>query len=411
MLRLSSAKFLSNRRGNLAMLTALMLPVLLGTTGLITDTVESVMFKREMQRQADSGAMAGAFALAQQKSVSTSVNLDLTRNANRTLTIAPVIQQPPASGSYAGSVKAVRVVLATDVDLPFTHMITRASRRISAEATAALISQGEYCVLALESTAVTGITMTGNASVTLGCGMATNSPANDAVTASGSSAIIATPIAAVGGLQPSSNYLSPTTLQPYSIPVADPYANLPDPAISNGSGKVNVQPSKIQSFSPGTYKGMDIQGTATFAPGIYYIDGGQFSVGAQGVVIGTGVTIVLTSATAAGNPSSIATVDMNGGATLSITAPTSGTYKGVLFYQDRRALDGNNKVNGNATSKLEGALYFPKQGIEFSGNSSADVKCLQVVGRRVTFTGNSNILNVCPAGSGSFKGTRVKLVA
>ena len=38
--------------------------------------------------------------------------------------------------------------------------------------------------------------------------------------------------------------------------------------------------------------------------------------------------------------------------------------------------------------------------------------CLQMVGKRVVFNGNSEIDNVCPSGSGAsaFIGTRVRLV-
>jgi hypothetical protein len=122
----------------------------------------------------------------------------------------------------------------------------------------------------------------------------------------------------------------------------------------------------------------------------------------------------MTSRTAATNPSSIAGADMNGGATVNLTAPTSGTYAGVLFYQDRRALDsGSNKINGNSSSKFQGAIYFPSQKLWFNGTSGMDIKCVQMVARRIEFNGNSAITNICPAGSGagSFKGTRVKLVA
>jgi len=39
--------------------------------------------------------------------------------------------------------------------------------------------------------------------------------------------------------------------------------------------------------------------------------------------------------------------------------------------------------------------------------------CMQIVAKDVTFTGNSAINNTCPvgSGSGSFKGSKVRLVA
>ncbi len=63
-----------------------------------------------------------------------------------------------------------------------------------------------------------------------------------------------------------------------------------------------------------------------------------------------------------------ATVDFNGKATLNLTAPTSGTLAGVLIYQGRRSVNTNNvsKINGDAASKLQGAIYFPNQGVDFA---------------------------------------------
>ena len=124
--------------------------------------------------------------------------------------------------------------------------------------------------------------------------------------------------------------------------------------------------------------------------------------------------LILTSANAGSDPGSIATITMNGGANVNLSASTSGTYAGVIFYQDRRAIDsGTNKINGNSSSKYQGAIYMPNQEVQFSGTSGMVTQCFQLVARRITFTGNSSVTNQCPANSGasSFKGTRVRLVS
>jgi hypothetical protein len=329
-----------------------------------------------------------------------------------TLSASPVIENAPTTGAYAGDTDAVRVVLQTSNVLPFSSFFLSSPPVITVEATAAAVTSGEYCVVSLESTTAVGVTMQGNASVNMGCGIITNSRASNAVTAGGSSVIVATPVAAVGGLQSSNNYVSPTTLQPYTIQQPDPYAALPEPVLPNCSGKVTVNPQGTQTISPGCYRGMDLKGTVTLQSGVYYIDGSSFSVGSQATVVGTGVTIILTSNTAATNPGSIANVDINGGANIQLTAPTSGTYAGVLFYQDRRATDsGTNKINGNASSTLQGAIYMPAQAVEFSGTSGMTTNCLKLVSRRVTFTGNNSISNQCDGtGVDDIIGTQIRLV-
>jgi hypothetical protein len=96
-----------------------------------------------------------------------------------------------------------------------------------------------------------------------------------------------------------------------------------------------------------------------------------------------------------------------------MVAPKSGTYKGLMMYQDRRAtFDNAIQINGNNGSKMEGAYYFPRADFTFNGTSGIDSKCLQIVTKRVQFTGNSAITNVCPSdsGGGAFDGQRIRLV-
>ena len=411
-------RFLRCASGNILVIAGASMPLIIGAGGLAVDTVQWTEWKRELQREADSASLAGAYALAQTKSVSASATADLSRTGQITLSTTPTIESPPSTGSYAGNNTAVRVALQTRRALPFTSMFLSAAPTIGAQATAAVISNGRYCMQALNPSANVGITLQGNATVNLGCGMETNSTGSNAVYAGGSASVTATPIAAVGGLSPSSNYVSPTTLLPYTIPQSDPYASLPTPTASNFTScnnKLSVGPnSSVSGVTPGCYRGMDIKGTVALNPGVYYIDGDSLTIGSQATLTGTGVTIILTSSTAATTPSSIATASINGGATINLTAPTSGTYNGVLFYQDRRAVDTGgsnaNQINGNASSTLQGAFYFPHQQITFNGTAGMTTNCVQIVAWNITFTGNSTINNQCPGGPGGWVGSRVQLV-
>ena len=79
--------------------------------------------------------------------------------------------------------------------------------------------------------------------------------------------------------------------------------------------------------------------------------------------------------------------------------PSSDPYAGVLFYQDRRALSfqGSNLIDnqsqGGSLTDLRGAMYFPNQEIVFTGGAETGDGCLQLVARKVTFTGNGTIAN------------------
>jgi hypothetical protein len=278
-------------------------------------------------------------------------------------------------------------------------------------------------MVSLENGGVTGITFSGSTSVDLGCGIVTNSKSNAAISAGGSASIHATPVAAVGDVPPSSAYASGTTLLPWSPVQADPYAALPrtpSPPPDCTWVSLDSQPNRTNdlrtTISPdGNYcvrNGADIKGTTILPPGIYYIDGGSLSFGAQANLQGSGVTFILTSSTPA-DPSSFATVSMNGGAVVNLTAPASGTYAGLLFYQDPRTPYGTDLINGNSASTYQGGLYFPSRQLTFNGNTGMHPECLQLVALTLVFSGNSSIQNSCPADSGAhdFNAMFVRLVA
>jgi hypothetical protein len=169
---------------------------------------------------------------------------------------------------------------------------------------------------------------------------------------------------------------------------------------------------------------VSISGTVTFPDNsVIVLDGGSLSIGAQANVNCNGCTFILTNRSTATSPT-IGNVDINAGANLNLKAPgTSATgvaaaYAGILMYQDRRASDGTNanvqsRINGNATSFLQGAIYFPSQQVTFNGTAGMSTNCLQLVARRVYYSGNMHISNTCPSDShaGAFDGKKVRLVA
>jgi Flp pilus assembly protein TadG len=57
-------KLWRDRRGNALVLAGAALPLVIGSAGLATDTIEWALWKRQLQRLADSGAQAGVYAIA-----------------------------------------------------------------------------------------------------------------------------------------------------------------------------------------------------------------------------------------------------------------------------------------------------------------------------------------------------------
>jgi hypothetical protein len=167
-----------------------------------------------------------------------------------------------------------------------------------------------------------------------------------------------------------------------ALPAADPYAALPTP-----QSTTTCQNDNLKTLQPGTYcKGLSLSGNVTLSPGVYVIQAGDFKANSNAQISGDGVTIYLAGSSR---------VSMNGTATVKLSAPTEGTYSGVLFYGDRTNLGGSNKLNGTADSLLTGALYFPKQEVDYLGNFSGKGGCTQVIADTIQWSGNSTVNQDC----------------
>jgi Flp pilus assembly protein TadG len=375
-------------RGNALMIAAGAMPVIMASAGFAVDTIYLSVLKRQMQRAADSSALAGAYALSQEASPDNAVTRDLTRNKFPALAGAQQVTVAPSLGYQ----KTVRVQLRTTPHLPFSTMFTKSRATITSDATAAIVEGGEFCVLSLYNGTAPGVDIGGNATLNLGCGLAANSTGSNAIHAFGSSAVTASPIMAVGGLNGSTNYNGTTKLQPHAAEQTDPFAGVPDPVLpTNCGGKLQVKhndPPPV--FTTKCFSEIDIDGAVALPPGTYYVNGGDLSFGSQAKVVGTGVTFVMT-----GPGGAAGDLNMNGQANLNLTAPTSGDFKDILFYRDRRATNIDIKINGGADMLFKGALYFPSSDVTFTGNAGFSATCFQMVGQILTFRGNATINNSC----------------
>jgi hypothetical protein len=400
---------ISSERGNVLVIGAAVLPLLLGSAAFAVDTIQLSVWKRQLQRAADSSAIAGAYALAVDTDTHDAIHRDLDKNAFPVLTQEEEIWVGPRLGFN----RTVRVRLVATRTAPFMSIFTDHASTIQADATAALVDDGTFCMVSLYNGTSAGIDVNGNADVTLGCGMKSNCTGTSCVTSGGSSSITASPIAAVGGIKgDTNNFVPPTKLQPYAAAQADPFAYLPDPSQNqaplgcNGvlsSDTVWHSDQTTECFLSSSVKPSDVLNIPAGKTVMIY--GGDIDW--KGDVNGSNVTIVMT-----GPNGQAGDLIINSQANLNLSSPASGTYKGVLFYRDRRASNIEIKINGGASSHLTGALYFPTSDITFAGNSGMDVKCLQMVGQILKFRGGANISNVCPSASGAsaFQQTVVRLV-
>jgi len=401
---------LSCQSGNVMAIAAASMPLLIGAAAIGVDTIQVTLAKRELQRAADASALAGAYALVQSKPAADAVDKDLALNNRITLSTTRVVQNAPTTGSYSGNARAVRVVLTASRSTPFMGFFNRTTQTVSAEATAAWVYNGKFCMIAKESGNATGITFTGSTNVNLGCGVATNSTSATAIVAAGNADVTASPVAAVGNVPSSSGYASGTVLLPYSPVQTDPFEGLANPAppANCKTGTFNVKNNGADTLVETStnvicYESYDFKGTYDFGSNkTIYVAGGNLGFNANANITCVHCTFVLTgpigTTAAQATATPIATLNMHGSAVLDVSAANTGTYSGLLMYQDPRATAGNFvSINGNSASTFVGGFYFPRADITFNGNTGMHTECIQLIARRLTFSGNSSITNVCPS--------------
>jgi Flp pilus assembly protein TadG len=414
--------------GQTLILFGLSLLPILGVIGLALDGGQWMLWKRQLRTAADLSALAGANAIGDGHPVKSSVERALTRNATRSFTII-AIQSPPTSGSRIGKTNAVRVVLETQQPLPFSSVFVKQAPKIRVVSTAEVRNEVPNCVIALDGTETTGLSVSGSASVTMNCGMATNAAGSSALLADGQLVDVAA-LSAVGSVVEGSAVTPGTMINEGISPVGDPYAGrLPIPDLSTvcaGAVDVSAKPQDVLTISPGCYGSLNVDGTLYLQPGTYYLDraatgSGNVEIAATGHIKGDGVTLIFTNSGSSPAGGDFGRFKANGTSMVELSAPTSGTYQGVVMYQDRRATPGsttNFLVAGNSgtnnqghsvLSYIQGSVYSPGSNTTMTGNSSLRTDCMQLVAKRVTFTGNTTIKNTCPSGSGAqaYGGTKV----
>jgi hypothetical protein len=398
-----SSFLLRDIKGNIAIATALTLPLLAGGAGFGVETAYWYHKDLELQQAADKSAYTAALEKRSgsnaSKILSTATAI-ATDNGYEPGTLA--VHYPPATGAYAGNTSAIEVDLSIELPRYFTAFFSEGNVVENVRAVALMQTAANACVLALSKTQSHAALFSGSADLKLvGCTVMSNSLTSDSVRVQGSAKLTTDCIIAVGDVNLTSG--AHTTACPAPItqapPAADPFADVPAPG-SSGPTYTNTSGAVLQ---PGNYtNGMNLSGTKTLSPGVYVVSGGNFKINANANISGSGVTIYFKAGTS---------VSINGTATVNLSAPTSGTYSGMLFFGDRSATD-SVTLNGTADSKFTGAVYFANQDVNYLGNFSGNGGCTQVVGKTVEWSGNTTINQDCTAyGMGSIAALQlVKLV-
>ncbi len=399
-----------DRRAVVAVVTAIIFPVLLGIAALALDVGRLQDLKRRQKNAAIAAALSAGHELwlvngkdaarFEAKQDAARNNFD-DNNADITITV----NIPPLGGNYAGVANHAEVIIEEDVRTYFAGVFGQDVVTVRSRAVTGLIKHADACVIALEETRPQSMVITGTATLAAQCGIEVNSRNDSALFLAGQPLCLTSPtfIGISGGIQGAGNSpcVSPDPVQ--SPPVNDPldylHANAPyytgtcdyfNVVITSGDDPVTLNPGTYCSgVVLGNYTDADtgvtrvgwipipairITGsTVTFAPGVYTLTGG-ISISGNATVTGEEVTFFNTSVDPQ-RRNLWGAFDISGDPTVTLSAPTSGDYEGVLFWDDYRAPNRmpSHRFVGNAVSIFGGALYFKQTNVTWGGsNDSAD---------------------------------------
>ncbi len=403
--------FCSNQSGNIAVATALALPVLLGGTGLSVEVGYWYFQKQAMQNAADSAAVAAATAAGssydeEARAVAAQYGFAHGQKSVSVYASNNAVCPTGEPDCFAVTITSyVPLFLSSVVGYNGTTTVSTvvngkvvASRQTELTSTAIASRVGtprDYCIMALgENGAKWDMLINGGSKSEIkNCGIMSN----DTMRCNGQGQIADYADSPQGDS-------SPCGQEAHSRPaqkIPDPYAPLadnipPDPCYGNYSGRL-VSSSNGYTLWCGEFK---LTSNKAYSDTTFVIYNGNLNTNGYNFT-GTNTSVVFSGT----NPGSLTDTNPGSKAVVDIKAPTSGTWSGVAVYQDARYTTAkSNSLAGNSpTWDITGLVYLPQTALTVSGaigKSSSGNSCFILVVDSLTVNGTGQILvngADCPA--------------
>ena len=410
-------KFGKNESGAIAVMFALMLPVLIGFVGLGIDAGMWFQERRSMQTATDAAAVSAASERAVGATYTQMRNVAEAEAVRHGYVIGVDTLALNDNFVHDGIAGHVEVVIVHPLNTFLSKIFQSINPESTTRAVATTIGGTDACFLSLAGTG-TGISVS-NASVTMsGCGVFANSSStanpNQSIKVSmspGSGDVLAVDcLWSAGGIDATVGTVSaPVAGQDLvvkddckileGVPVVkDPFEDLAVPNYSGCGVNGNITGGNLTGGSLSAPKVIcgDIKltgGTLTVDPGVYILDGGNIDISGSGSLIAPGVTFILAN-TYSGNYGS---VSITGSGTVNWSAPTlsdyaaavpidgatnnymgsaNTNYTGIALFQSAPipgtfgTTPGSKfdvKVTGTSATTVSGAIYAPKNDVNFGG--------------------------------------------
>lgn len=393
-LRSRLSQFGKKADGNVTLIAALSLLPLMMAAGTALDYSQALTSRTSLQAVLDSAVLAGAVA-ADTKTRDTQASAYLNRGAEAdNIKIVSSSFKANDDGSYQGTATA-------KVDTAFLRIVGVDQQTISAKTVVAIPKVSKkVCILVLDPSANQSLLVNSGANINgPDCEIHVSSTANPAMIMNGGSTLNVARVC-VKGSKIIQNGGTISKLELNCATSANPFVNaLPKPSSSTCTVS-NVNYSGTNSLSPGVYCGnfnFNGSGTLNLKPGTYVFKNTKWNINSGWKVNGTGVTFYFADAKSY--------IQINSGVEINVTAPTSGDYADLLFFEPDGLSKSQFSINGSAGHKFEGLIYLPSRNVTFNSMSSVASEAITIVVNQMIL--NSANWNIAPgknsinAGGGS----------
>lgn len=363
------SRLVKDRSGNFAAAFAIIVPLLLGVAGGAVDMIAFQRNMRSMQDAADGAALAaareGSLKGWDQQIASEIASLIALENLGQSAPDTSQAMAKSSSSAPAGQYrvntavdpvnKTVKVTVEMDYYPYFFLGYFRNSPQISVSSQANVAGEMNICIIGLDPAASGTLQMSDSAKVTAPkCAVFSNSVATNGFIAKDNAVLTSDYNCSAGGIEGlTKNFTTKPTTD--CRPVADPLAARGVP-VDKGCNYTNkVVSGLITILSPGTYcGGIQIKDNANvlFRPGVYVIKNGELKSNLKGISAGKGVAFVFV-----GEGSRF---DFDNSTRIAFSAPETGPYAGILFYQDPAMVNTlTYEISSEKAGVLLGTIYLP----------------------------------------------------
>ena len=352
-----------DRRGSLAVITAICSTALCAVLAVAIDYVMMTRIQGQLQAAADGAALASvkelSLAGASDKQIKAVAMAFVYYNIEQNDSLAPATEARETGLSVNVEILKAKSTVEVTIEKKWTpfllHFLGNRSTTIKVVARAQTWKR-LACVVGLSPLAPPGVQLWTDASLTAeGCDVYSNTDLPAGLVVNDDATLKANLICVSGGyLAVSPHAVSPDPLTDCP-PYEDPLASREAPEVGSCDHIATIILNQNRTLDPGVYcGGLTILGTSrvTLNPGVYIIHNGLLRVAGSASMSGVNVGFYL---------SGLATLMyFDSGSTIDLTAPKDGPLAGILFFEDRNAIPLRvHRIGSNNARNLLGTIYLP----------------------------------------------------